>query len=289
MSNLNIDGQGFVDLAPSSHVASDVQFVFHAPGRITIGDYCTIGAGVKFVCSGGDVVIGDWVTLHDRCLVLSGQFVNIGQHCWFGQNSIIDGTGGVTIGRGVRVGMYSQIWSHVAAGEQIEGCTLYGERPVVLEDDVWLVGSCIVASGVTIGKRTVALIGSNITKSCEENSVLAGIPAIPKSNLSFYKKIDLNEKWLLLIGWVGEIAETLGLNVNLDNQSHQVTLSKKTIENPESIIFVKDSSHAAILRSSLRNTTICCVEDKSYNKSLTSIEYKVLKQLAGNKARFSAI
>jgi len=101
-----------------TRIAPDVQFIFHKDSRIVIGDYCIIGAGVKFVCDGGEVFIDDWTTLHDRCLVLSSEGVKIGQHCWFGQNTIIDGTGGITIGNGVRVGMYSQLWSHVAAGEQ---------------------------------------------------------------------------------------------------------------------------------------------------------------------------
>ena len=75
---------------------------------------------MKFVCDGGDVAIDDWTSFHDRCLVLSGKGVTIGQHGWVRTNTIIDGTGGITIGNGVRVGMYSQLWSHVAAGEQIE-------------------------------------------------------------------------------------------------------------------------------------------------------------------------
>lgn len=289
MQSVDIHGIGNVAIAPSAQVSSDVQIIFHSPGRVSIGDYCVIGPGVKVICAGGEVVIGDWTTLHDRCLVLSGKGVQIGAHCWFGQNTVIDGTGGITIGSGVRVGMYSQLWSHVAAGEQIEGCTLFGERPVVIEDDVWLVGSCIVASGVTIGHRSVALIGSNITRSCSSNTVLAGSPAAPKPNLSFYRDITLDEKWKLLEEWLREIAMNIGAISKKSESDGTLTLHLDSDLASEFIIFARDKATSSLTRLKHPEATVCCIEDKTYNKRLSEIEHKVLKPLAGNKARFNAI
>lgn len=274
-------GEGQVIIGEKCRIASDVQFIFHRPSTITIGDACVIGPGVKFVCDGGDVAIDDWTTLHDRCLVLSGKGVTIGQHGWFGQHTIIDGTGGITIGNGVRVGMYSQLWSHVAAGEQIEGCTLFGKRPVVIEDDVWLVGSCIVASGITIARRTVALIGSNITRSTEPGVVIAGSPAQPKPTLDFYRPMTPADKWALLEGWLDEIAAEQSLSI----EKAADTIRLRGAGGDDEIVFVAGADVADATRS-LRPATVCCVEDKSYNKRLTRIELDVLKALAGNKARF---
>jgi acetyltransferase-like isoleucine patch superfamily enzyme len=286
--SLTVTGSGTLEVAPSARIATDAQLVFNSPGRVVIGDYCVIGPGVRIVCSGGDVSIGEWTTLHDRCLVLSKVGVRIGAHCWFGQQSVIDGTGGVTIGRGVRVGMYSQIWSHVAAGEQIEGCTLFGERSVIIEDDVWLVGTCIVSSGVTIGRRTVALIGSNITKSCDGGSVLAGSPAARKPGLSFYHEISLAEKWSKLLGWIEQIASEATLDVVHDASSSTSRLSRRGLESDGIVLFARDLSVATALRARQPGATVCCVEDKTYNRVLSRLEYDVLKALAGNKARFYA-
>ena len=280
-----VSGVGTVEIGHSSSIGDNVQIIFSMPGKVVIGDYCSLGPGVKIICSGGDATIGDWTTLHDGCLVLSGKHNVIGDHCWFGQLSVLDGSGGLTIGRGVRVGMYSQIWSHVAAGEQIEGCTLYGERPVTIEDDVWLVGSCIVASGVTLGRRTVALIGSNITKSWPENSVLAGSPAAPKQNISFYKQITLDEKWVLLSGWASDISRELHLTLTADTKEALVLAD----ETGGRVFFAKLSSAASELRATHPGATVCCIDDKTYNKCLTTVEKRVLKYLAGNKARFFAI
>jgi acetyltransferase-like isoleucine patch superfamily enzyme len=285
MSAFDVVGNGSINVGHATSIGAGAQVVFSKPGSITIGDYCVIGSGVKIVCSGGNVHIGDWSTLHDNCLVLSTRYVEIGEHCWFGQNCVIDGSGGLKIDRGVRVGMYSQIWSHVAAGEQIEGCTLFGERPVHIESDVWLVGSCIVASGVTLGHRTVALIGSNITKSFPENTVLAGTPATPKPGLSFYRTITKNEKWHMLKSWVDAASDEMDLQIGKadDDQLH--------ISNNqgELIIFVATSIHANSIRTNHPMATVCCIEDKTYNKQFTAIEKKLLKYLAGNKARFTDI
>lgn len=283
-ANLNIVGPGTVNVGKRTFIAPDVQFIFHKPSTIAIGDYCVIGSGTKFVCSGGDVDIRDWTSIHDRSLVLSTVGVRIGEHCWFGQHCVLDGSGGLTIGSGVRVGMYSQIWSHVAAGEQIEGCTLYGERPVTIEDDVWLVGSCIVASGVTLGKRLVALISSNITKSWPENTVLVGSPAIPKPSLSFYRPIAQEEKWALLGTWLDEIAKLNDLGVQKSDS--WVLLSSSKQQEIEHIGFAMDEAASRQLAQKFPEASICNLESKTYSKTLSNIEAVVLKSLAGNKARF---
>ncbi len=288
MNKFQITGEGHVEIGSFTQIHHSAQIDFIKPGRVTIGDYCNIGPSVKFVCSGGDVTIGDWTTLHEHCLVLCGERVIIGPHGWFGQNCVIDGSGGITIGRGARVGMYSQLWSHVASGEQIEGCTLFGQRPVTLEDDVWLVGSCIVASGVTLGRRTVALIGSNITKSWPAESVIAGAPAASKAGLSFYKNLSLDEKWDLLKTWVEAAAPGIGMSVEALGTS-ALWVKGTTESGANQVAFVRDTAEAALLRARRTDITVCCIEDKSYNKQLNATEQRILKVLCGNKARFNAL
>ncbi len=288
IQDIEIVGDGQVILGKKTVVGAGVKIVFHKPAVVEIGDYCSIGSGVKFIISGGCVTIGDWTSVHDNCLVLSTAGVQIGQHGWFGHNTVLDGTGGLTIGHGVRVGMYSQIWSHVAAGEQIEGCTLVGERPVVIEDDVWLVGSCICASGITIGRRAVALIGSNITRSWPANVVLAGSPAQVKDNLSFYQPLSIDEKWSRLAGWLRELEGELGLTRMHGDDDDGGVLSYRGADSHdnEMIVFVLDDLREAAALERYPSATTCNLTTKTYRKNLTTIEQKVLKALAGNKARF---
>ncbi len=278
-----VHGEGEVSVGERCNISPTAEVVFARPGHVEIGDYCTIGPGVKFVVDGGNVSVGDWTSLHDRCLILSTEGVEIGQHGWFGQGAVLDGSGGLRIGNGVRVGMLSQLWSHVAAGELIEGCTLFGMRPLVLEDDVWLVGSCICASGITIGRRTVALIASNITKSFGPNLVLAGSPAKIKEGLSFYSDISLDEKFARLRPWLDEAAANFGYTVE-----QAVSDEALLVHAPDgsSVAFYMTGSAYAQAPQSNPAKTLCCVETKRYRKRLTEVEHRVLKYLSGNKARF---
>ena len=57
----------------------------------------------------------------------------------------------------------------------------------------------------------------------------------------------------------------------------------------ETIMFVRDATTAAAQRMAHPQSTVCCVEDKTYTKCRSDIEYKVLKVLASNKARFDAV
>src|SRR4051812_7875685 len=182
-------GNGTVNLGLNCSVGENVSVIFKKDTIFSVGDYVTIGDGVKIIIEDGDVKLGDWSTVHANTLVLSKVGVEIGRHCWFGQNSILDGTGGLRIMDGVRVGMYSQIWTHVAAGEQIEGCKLFSARPTVIMNDAWLVGSCTVGSGITIGERAICMNGSNITKSVPAHTVALGAPATVREGLSFYRKV----------------------------------------------------------------------------------------------------
>lgn len=285
--HIEVIGEGELVIGQRVSIQPGVQIIFHRPAKVTISDYCNIGQGVKIICDGGDVTLGEWTTLHDRCLLLSTIGLQVGAHGWFGQHTVLDGTGGLTIGNGVRVGMYSQIWSHVAAGEQIEGCTLIGTRPVVIEDDVWLVGSCIVASGVTIGRRAVALIASNITKSWPAHSVLAGSPAVRKESLNFYKPIQADAQWQLLVGWLQQIAETFQLAALVSPVGLAFGWADK--RNSEAIVFVKNATEATMALQNFEGATVCCLASKSYVKRLTELEHRVLKYLSGNKARFISV
>lgn len=281
------NGNGTIEVGEACSIGEGVQIIFARPGTVKLGDYVSLGDGVKMIVDGGDVTIGDWTTLHADTLVLSKTGVSIGQHCWFGQNTVLDGTGGLTIENGVRVGMYSQLWTHVAAGEQIEGCTLYGERPIHVESDVWLVGSCIVASGVRIGRRAVALIGSNLTKDAPAEMVLAGSPAKVKDGLSFYKPVTLDEKFDMLESWLGQITGAPAMDApSMVRDGGVITVHWDDVEK---VVFYK---HVADFEKATTNrpqkTTLCCVESKRYVKALTKAERSVLKFLAGNKARFIA-
>ena len=58
----------------------------------------------------------------------------------------------------------------------------YCQKPVRIEDDVWIGAAAIVLPGVSLAQGTVVAAGAIVTKSTEPYSVVAGVPACPIGN-----------------------------------------------------------------------------------------------------------
>ena len=228
----------------------------------------------------GSFMVGDLNIFHNDMLLMPEKYIRIGHNCWFGQNTILDGAGGLVIGNGVRVGMYSQIWTHVASGERIEGCTLFAKRETKIDDDVWLVGSCIVGSGIELGKRSVILINSLVTKDTAPHKTYSGSPAKIMENLNFYKPISIEDKFNLLKVW---LLEYCNINsVSYLNDEQQIILTNK--KDNEKVIFTKKPKV-----NFKANQSVFYLIDKTYQKTNIKLERSVYKYLYGNMARFTPL
>lgn len=284
MNNI-IDPSATIDsrvrLGSYNRIGKNVEIKFANPNgssMASFGDNNVINDGTRIIVGEGNLSVGDWNVFHNNILLIGGMGLNIGHNGWFGQNTIIDGSGGLEIQNGVRVGMYSQIWTHVGSGELIEGCTLFGFRKTTIEDDVWLVGSCIVSSGITIAQRTVALIGSNLTKDTKAHAVYAGSPALEKPNLNFYKPVPIDDKFSMMENWAKEFVA---------KHNHKIVISTQRIEiiddkNQESLVIsinLDPSSFDA-------KTTYYDLSIKKYTKKLTVLENTFYRHIFNNKARF---
>ena len=247
--------------------------------KAVIGDNNIINDNTRIFIY-GEFQLGDWNVLHNDMLLMAEQKLLIGHNCWFGQNTILDGAGGLEIGNGVRVGMYSQIWTHVASGEQIEGCTLFSKRETIIEDDVWLVGSCIVGSGLKLGWRSVALINSVITKDTLPDRAYAGSPAKLMEKAQFYIQKTLDEKFELLNSWLKDFVAINKNVLTLSNENSELLILEDSEKN-EKVIFSK-KNNAEIKE----NGSIFYLEDKTFIKTNSLLERQVYKYLYNNKARF---
>ena len=136
--------------------------------NVYIGDQCRVWAQ--------DLIIGDYTKIHNHTLVYGRAQIHLGHNVWVGQNSILDGEGGLVLGNNVGVGAYSQLWSHIRHGDVVMGCKYLDFGSLVVEDDAWFVGHCIV-SPVRVAAFSVVLVGSTLTKDTEANHVYGGSPA----------------------------------------------------------------------------------------------------------------
>lgn len=245
-----------------------------------IGDNNIINDNTRIIIT-GNLNIGDWNVFHNNMLIMAEDYIRIGHNCWFGQNTILDGAGGLEIGNGVRVGMYSQIWTHVASGELIEGCNLFAKRETIIEDDVWLVGSCVVSSGLILGKRSTALINSVLTKDTEPNRAYAGSPAKLMENVNFYNPISLEEKFDLMLNWLNQFVE-INNNVLIKHHDNEIVLFDEI--NLNEVVFTKQKKITYEI-----NKSLFYIVDKTYFKTNNQLEREIYRFLYGNKARFVPI
>lgn len=175
-------------------------------GRLILGDGVIIKSGTRI--SMVDLVVGDYTKINNYCFLTGTNWCRIGHNCWFGHYTIIDSIGTACIGDGVGVGAHSQLWTHAYFGDMLEGCRFASHKPLVIEDDVWLVGHCIV-SPIHAHRRSMAMVGSVVTKDLEENHVYAGVPAkdmTERLGVQF-KEVSLDEKWSKMQSYLDEFLD----------------------------------------------------------------------------------
>jgi len=143
--------------------------------EIELGDHVYIGENVKILP--GKLKIGDYSKIHSGTYINPLNGITIGHLAWIGQNCIIDGVGGIQAGNYLGVGMGSSLYSHIRQGDITEGCRFDRNKQLILGDDVWFVGMCLV-SPIVAHDKSMAMLGSVITKDMEANSIYGGNPAI---------------------------------------------------------------------------------------------------------------
>lgn len=216
---------------------------FEAAGDFTIGDGATIeaerivlGAGARIGAStvvrairgvtelfqtgdqslldeGCNVMVprfqcGDYTRIFRDALISGYKPVTLGHNCWVGQGAILNSAETLAIGNNVRMGG-SQIWTHVASGELLEGSRFYNEAPVTIEDDVWLMGfGHLISPGVTLARGTVVMAGSVVARSTKAYHTYSGIPARDVTDkLPAWDRPTEQEKWEKLKGFVVEFLD----------------------------------------------------------------------------------
>lgn len=114
--------------------------------------------------------------------------INIGDNCWIGHHSIIDGSNGVKIGDGVQIAGLSGIYSHsshlairLCGKKYIEFNDKdrlgYIRASVEIGDYSFIGVSAIILPGVKIGRGCVIGAGSIVNLDVPDYSIVVGNPA----------------------------------------------------------------------------------------------------------------
>ena len=263
--------------------------------EFSLGDNCFVGHDSKIAVPVFEA--GDYVSLNNHLFVNGVKPCIIGHNVWIGQNCILNSRDDLTIGNGVGIGTYSCVWTHGAHGELLEGCTIFKVAPVVIEDDVWIVGSYnVISPGVKLGKKSVILTGSVVTKDVAPCGCVGGNPARDLTDkLKPYKEITIDEKYAMMRKFMEEFVSSQkglvkiknGWRVGEGKNTYEIVFlekvdNKSLREDSFKIIFTKKNTATR----NYRKTTIFDLSAKTYTKRRTFAEIAVIKSLLYSKARF---
>lgn len=128
-------------------------------GTIRLGRRCGVHRGAMVLSYGGDIEIGDDVTINPY--------------------SVLYGLGGLKIGNGVRIAAHVVI---VPANHQIAPDRFIFQQAesrigITIEDDVWIGAGARILDGVILRRGTVVGAGAVVTRSTDPFGMYTGVPA----------------------------------------------------------------------------------------------------------------
>jgi acetyltransferase-like isoleucine patch superfamily enzyme len=103
--------------------------------------------------------------------------VAVGPKTWIGPHTILDGSGGLSIGANCSISAGVQIYSHDSVAWAVSGGAAEYERSAVsIGDNCYIGPQTVVARGVTIGEGCVIGACSFVNRSVPDDSLAAGTP-----------------------------------------------------------------------------------------------------------------
>lgn len=258
MSNSNILAENiFIGKGAFVHPTAQIRGVSGKAKSVFIGDHTYIGSDVQIICN--DFHIGDFGKIHHHTNIHGYMPCTIGHNAWIGQYTIIDSVGGVSIGNNCGIGAHSQLWSHIKYGDQLEGCRFEQTKKLQVGNDVWFVGHSIV-SPITAEDKSMALVGSVVTKDMKANEIYAGNPAksITEKVGHQFNPVSIEDKKVKLT----ELLNDFGANGSI-----------KIVTSNEEIDLTDGCSYFN-------------VSDRTYSKNQSDQEIAFMKYLLPEKAKF---
>lgn len=119
---------------------------------------------------------GQGTSMYDACLVLGE--VKVGEQTWIGPYTVLDGSGGLSIGHHCSISAGVQIYTHDTVAWSLTGGKAQARcAPVAIGNQTYIGPNAIVTSGVTIGEQCVVGAAALVNHDVPDRSVVFGVPA----------------------------------------------------------------------------------------------------------------
>jgi acetyltransferase-like isoleucine patch superfamily enzyme len=119
---------------------------------------------------------GEGSSVYDSALVLGD--VRVGTHTWVGPNTVLDGSGGLTIGDWCSISAGVQIYTHDSVSWAVSGGKApIGRTPTEVGSNTYIGPNAIINRGLRVGMRCIIGASSLVLEDVPDGSVAHGIPA----------------------------------------------------------------------------------------------------------------
>lgn len=127
---------------------------------------------------------GDNSSIYDSALVFGD--AKVGANVWIGPNTIIDGSGGLTIGDFCTISVGVHIYTHDNVKQTLTSGKYPIERaPVQIGSNVYIAPNAIITKGVSIGSFSIIGAHAFVNKDVPDHSIVMGQPAKVVGTVSF--------------------------------------------------------------------------------------------------------
>lgn len=118
---------------------------------------------------------GEGTNIYDSSYVIGN--VRVGKNCWIGMFTILDGSGGLTIGDNCTVSASVHIYSHDNLKATLSGHLPIEREAVEIGNHCYIAPHSIISKGVKLGNHSVVAAHSFVNASFPDNAIIAGVPA----------------------------------------------------------------------------------------------------------------
>lgn len=119
---------------------------------------------------------GKGTSIYDSSLVIGN--VTVGENTWIGPFTVLDGSGGLTIGNNCSISAGVQIYSHDSVQWAVSGGAIpYEYSMTKIGNNCYIGPNTIIIKGVNIGDNVIVGANSFVNKDLESKKKYAGNPA----------------------------------------------------------------------------------------------------------------
>jgi acetyltransferase-like isoleucine patch superfamily enzyme len=119
---------------------------------------------------------GDGTSIYDNSYIFGD--VEVGDNTWIGPFTILDGSGGLTIGSNCSISAGVQIYSHDSVQWAISGGKVsYEYEETKVGDNCYIGPNVVISKGVHLGDNCIVGANSFVRTSFPNGSKIAGSPA----------------------------------------------------------------------------------------------------------------